>query len=199
MSDTPETKKSSDTPNFKEVMLKTRSLLLTGEVNKETPAKIVPQLLMLEALDPNAPIYLFIDSPGGEVDSGLAVYNAIRFVSCPVYTVGLGLIASIAAIIFLAPPLERRIALPFNRYLLHQPLGGMRGVVTDIEIHAKEMERTKAELAQIIADATGRNLKDVVDQTDRDYWLSATEAKEYGLVGNLVAKRADLDALVKSH
>lgn len=185
--------------DLKEAMLKTRSILLTGEVDKDTPSKIIPQLLMLEALDPSAPIYFFIDSPGGSVDSGLAVYNAVRFISSPVYMIGMGLVASIASTIFLAAPKEQRVTFPYTRYLLHQPLGGMRGVVTDIEIHAKEMERTKKELAQIIASATDRNLEEVIKQTDRDYWLVPSEAQEYGLLGHIIEKREELDIILKSN
>lgn len=185
--------------DFKEAMLKTRSILLTGEVDKDTPSKIIPQLLMLEALDSKAPIYFFIDSPGGSVDSGLAVYNAVRFISCPVYMIGMGLVASIASTIFLAVPKEQRVTFPYTRYLLHQPLGGMRGVVTDIEIHAKEMERTKKELAQIIALATNKDLDKVIKQTDRDYWLIPSEAKEYGLLAHIIEKREELDIILKSN
>ncbi|KAL0265446.1 UNVERIFIED_CONTAM: hypothetical protein PYX00_011055 [Menopon gallinae] len=182
--------------SLKELSLKTRSILLTGEVKQDSPAKIVSQLLLLESADAKAPIYLFIDSPGGLVDSGLAIYNAVRFVSCPVYTIGLGLVASIAATIFLAVPLSQRVALPYTRYLLHQPLGGVQGVVTDIEIHAKEMERTKIQLAQLISQATGKDLAEVIQHTDRDYWLSAQEAQDYGLVGQVIESREELNSLV---
>ena len=141
-----------------EKFLKTRQILLSGEVNKELADKIVKQLLLLEADDEKKPIYMFIDSPGGDVDAGFAIYDMIRFVKCPVILIGMGLIASAAALILLAVDKKDRLALPNSRYLIHQPMSGMRGVATDIEIHAKEMAKTKASINKIIADATGKDI-----------------------------------------
>ena len=128
-------------------LLETRQIMLSGEVNKALAEKIVNQLLILESNNDD-PIYVFIDSPGGDVDSGYAIFDMMRFIKAPVYTIGMGLVASAGALIFLAAPKDRRIALPNSHYLIHQPLSGMRGVATDIEIHAQELEKAKEEQVQ---------------------------------------------------
>ena len=135
---------------------------------------------------------MYIDSPGGDVDAGFAIFDMIRFINAPVVLVGMGLIASAATLVLLAVPKENRVGLPNSRYLIHQPMSGMRGVATDIEIHAKEMEKTRAILNKLIADETGTPLDQVTKDTDRDYWLDAEEAVKYGLISKTVAKRADL-------
>lgn len=170
--------------------LKTRQILLSGEVNKQLAEKIVRQLLVLEA-DSDEPIRIFIDSPGGDVDAGYAIFDMIRFVSAPVYCIGMGLVASAGALILLAADKSRRIALPNSHYLIHQPLSQIKGVATDIEIHAKEIEKARAKINALIASETGKSLAQVEKDTDRDYWLDASEAVEYGLVSSVVASRAD--------
>ena len=137
-------KKEGEEP-FAEKFLKTRQILLSGEVSEELAEKIVRQLLIMEA-DSDKPIYIYIDSPGGDVDAGFAIFDTIRFINAPVYTVGMGLIASAAALILLAAPKERRLGLPHSHYLIHQPSSGMKGVATDIEIHAAELAKTRAML-----------------------------------------------------
>lgn len=187
-------KKVPDAPDaLSEKFLKTRQILLSGEINKELADKIVKQLLLLEADDGKKPVYMYIDSPGGDVDAGFAIFDMIRFVKCPVVLVGMGLIASAAALVLLAVEKENRLALPNSRYLIHQPMSGMRGVATDIEIHAKEMAKTKASINQIISEQTGKPVEQVEKDTDRDYWLSAQESIEYGLVSRIVKSRADLE------
>ena len=172
-------------------LLETRQILLSGEVNKALAEKIVNQLLILEAASDD-PIYVFIDSPGGDVDSGYAIFDMMRFVKVPVITVGMGLVASAGALIFLASPKERRIALPNSHYLIHQPLSGMRGVATDIEIHAQELEKAKEKINVLISEETGVDLEQVKKDTERDYWMNAQEAVEYGLAGKIVSKRTEL-------
>ena len=125
-----------------EKFLKTRQIILSGEINKDLAEKIVSQLLVLEADDCEKTIYMYIDSPGGDVDAGFAIFDMIRFIKAPVVLIGMGLIASAATLILLAVPKERRLGLPNSNYLIHQPMSGMKGVATDIEIHAKEMEKT---------------------------------------------------------
>ena len=149
------------------------------------------QLLVLEA-DNHDPIYVYIDSPGGDVDAGFAIFDMIRFIDAPVYLIGMGLIASAAALILLAAPKERRLGLPDSRYLIHQPLSEMQGAATDIEIHALEMAKTKAKLNKLISDETGKPIEQVSKDTERDCWLSAKEAEEYGLISAIVSKRSDL-------
>lgn len=176
-----------------EKFMKTRQIILSGEINKDLADKIVRQLLVLEADDSEKTIYMYIDSPGGDVDAGFAIFDMIRFINAPVVLVGMGLIASAAALILLAVDKKNRVALPNSRYLIHQPSSGMRGVATDIEIHAKEMEKTKAILNQIIADQTGKSVEQVTKDTERDYWLDAKEAVEYGLVSGIVSTRKELE------
>lgn len=172
--------------------LKTRQILLTGEVNKALAEKIIRQLLILES-DSDEPIRVFIDSPGGDVDAGYAIFDMIRFINAPVYTIGMGLAASAGALILLASPKERRIALPNSHYLIHQPLSGIKGVATDIEIHAAEIEKVRAKINKLIADETGTKLEQVQKDTDRDYWMNAEEAKKYGLIGKIANSRKDLN------
>lgn len=173
-------------------MMKTRSILLSGEVNKELAERVVRSLLILEAMGDD-PIKVFIDSPGGDVDAGYAIFDMIRFVKPKVYTIGMGLVASAGALILLAASKERRIGLPNSHYLIHQPLSGMRGVATDIEIHARELEKTKAKINDLISGETGKPLEQVERDTDRDYWLSAEESLEYGLISKVVSSRKELD------
>ena len=189
-----EKKKMPEMPDpLTEKFMKTRQIILSGEINKDLADKIVRQLLVLEADDNEKTIYMYIDSPGGDVDAGFAIFDMIRFIKAPVVLVGMGLIASAAALILLSVDKKNRVALPNSRYLIHQPSSGMRGVATDIEIHANEMEKTKAILNQIIAEQTGKSVEQVTQDTERDYWLDAKEAVEYGLVSKIVTKREDLE------
>lgn len=175
-----------------EKFLKTRQIILSGEINKDLADKIVRQLLVLEADDDKKTIYMYIDSPGGDVDAGFAIFDMIRFIKAPVVLVGMGLIASAATLVLLAVPKNKRVGLPNSRYLIHQPMSGMRGVATDIEIHAKELEKTRAKLNKLIADETGTSLEQVTKDTDRDYWLDSEEAVKYGLISSIVETRGNL-------
>ena len=171
---------------------KTRTILLSGEINRELSESVIRQLLILEADDSEKPVWIYINSPGGEVDSGFAIYDMMRFITCPVYVLGVGLVASAAALIYVAVPKERRFALPDSTYLIHQPLASMKGVASDVEIYADKLNKIKAKINKIIADATGKNVEDVAKDTDRDYWLSAEEAVTYGLVSRVVKERKEL-------
>ncbi len=174
-----------------ERMMEARTILLSGEINKELAERVIRQLILLESKS-DEPIKVFIDSPGGDADAGFAIYDMMRFIKPEVYIVGMGLVASAAAIILLAAPKDRRIALPNSHYLIHQPLSGIRGVATEIEIHAKELEKLRAKINKLISDETGRAVEKVEKETDRDYWLNAEEALEYGLVSRIVKTRAEL-------
>ncbi|MBN2617531.1 MAG: ATP-dependent Clp protease proteolytic subunit [Spirochaetales bacterium] len=173
-------------------MLKTRTILLSGEINKELGEKIVKQLLLLEA-ENDAPIKLFIDSPGGDADAGYAIYDMIRFIKPDVYTIGMGLVASAGALVLLAAPKDKRIGLPNSHYLIHQPLSGMKGVASDLQIHAEEVEKLRNKINQLISDETGQKVEKVAKDTDRDYWMSAPESIEYGLISRIVSKREELE------
>jgi ATP-dependent Clp protease protease subunit len=172
-------------------MLKTRTILLSGEINKELAEKTIRQLLLLEDMNDD-PIRIFIDSPGGDADAGYAIFDMIRFVKPQVWTIGMGLVASAAAIIQLAAPKERRVGLPNSHYLIHQPLSGIRGVATDIEIHAKELEKLREKINLLIADETGNSANQVEKDTDRDYWMNAAEAVKYGLISKVITNRSEL-------
>ncbi len=172
-------------------LLKSRSVLLSGEINKRLAERVIKQLILLEA-DAEDPIRIFIDSPGGDADAGYAIFDMLRFVTPPVVTIGMGLVASAAAIVLLAASRERRVGLPNSHYLIHQPLSGIRGVATEIEIHARELEKLRSKINQMIAEETGQSLEKVERDTDRDYWLNAEEAQEYGLVSRIIASRSEL-------
>lgn len=172
-------------------MLKTRNILLSGEINKPLAERVIRQLLLLEDAG-SEPIKVFIDSPGGDADAGYAIFDMMRFIKPSVYTIGMGLAASAAAIILLAAPKERRLALPNSHYLIHQPLSGMRGVATAIEIHAREIERMRQRINKLISEETGVDLAQVEKDTDRDYWMNAEEAQSYGLISRTIKKRDEI-------
>lgn len=186
-----EKKPAVQDPQMQEKLLKTRSILLSGEINKESAETVIKQLLVLEG-ESNEPIKIFINSPGGDVDAGYAIYDMARFISVPVTMIGMGLVASAASLVLLAVPAERRIALPNSTYLIHQPMSGMRGVATDIEIHALHLEKLRLKLDALIAAETGKSAEEVRLDTERDHWLSAEEAKTYGLVSRIVSSRSEL-------
>ena len=177
--------------------LKTRTVLLTGEINKDSGERVIRQLLLMEAMGSD-PIKVFIDSPGGDVDAGFAIYDMMRFINAPVYTIGMGLVASAAALILISAPAERRLGLPNSHYLIHQPLSGMRGVATEIEIHARELEKVKTKLTRLTAEATGKELSQVEKDMDRDYWMASEEAIQYGLISKIVGSRQDLPVCSKN-
>lgn len=173
---------------------KSRIVYLNDPIDKDTAYKINRMLVLLDEENQN-PIKLFINSPGGEVNSGFFIFDCIKFIRSPVYIIGAGLVASAAALIYLAVDKEYRISLPHARFMLHQPLSGMKGVVTDIEIHAKEVEELKQLINTIIAEATDNPLKKVEKDTDRDFWLNAQEAKKYGLVNTIITHKDEMDFL----
>jgi ATP-dependent Clp protease protease subunit len=174
-------------------LLKTRTILLSGEVNKPLAERVIRQLLILESTG-EEPIKVFIDSPGGDADAGFAIFDMMRFVRPQVVTVGMGLVASAAAIILLAAPKDHRIGLPNSHYLIHQPLSGIRGVATEIEIHARELEKLRVRINKLIAEETGVDIAQVEKDTDRDFWMGASEAMGYGLISRIVTGREEIDA-----
>jgi ATP-dependent Clp protease protease subunit len=172
-------------------MLKTRTILISGEIKKDLAERTIRQLILLEDMG-DEPIRIFIDSPGGDADAGYAIFDMIRFVKPPVWTIGMGLVASAAAIIQLASPKEWRVGLPNSHYLIHQPLSGIRGVATDIEIHARELEKLRGKINRLIAEETGAPFNQVEKDTDRDFWMNAGEAAAYGLISRVITRRGEL-------
>ncbi|ABH02030.1 ATP-dependent Clp protease proteolytic subunit [Borreliella afzelii] len=181
-----------------ELILKSRSIVIAGEITKDVSRLFQEKILLLESLDFKKPIFVYIDSEGGDIDAGFAIFNMIRFVKPKVFTVGVGLVASAAALIFLAAKLENRFSLPFARYLLHQPLSGFKGVATDIEIYANELNKLKKELNNIISKETGQNISKIEKDTDRDFWLDSSAAKKYGLVFEVVETKYQLEEFISA-
>jgi len=172
-------------------LLRTRSVLLSGEIDKESADKVIRQLLIMDS-ESSEPIKMFINSPGGDVEAGLAIFDMVRFIASPVVMVGMGLVASAATIVLLAVPAERRLALPNSSYLIHQPMSKMEGVATDIEIYTRQLERLRLRLNSIISGQTGQTLNVVAADTDRDYWMTAEEAKTYGLVTRIIELKTEI-------
>ena len=170
-------------------LLQDRIVLLSGEVNDESANLIVAQLLFLQAQDPKKTINMYINSPGGSVTAGLAIYDTMQFISCPVATYCIGQAASMGAVLLTAGAKGKRFALPNARILIHQPGGGAEGKASDIEITAREIIRLKEKLNRILADHSGRKYEKVVADTDRDYFMSADEAAEYGLIDKVLTSK----------
>lgn len=184
-------KDKSQDAGLNDKLLNTRSLLISGEINKDTADRFAREILVLDSTS-EEPIVVYINSPGGDVDAGFAIYDMIRYVNSPVKIVGMGLVASAAALIYLSVPKERRFALPNSTYLIHQPLSEMKGVAIDISIYADKIAILRKKLDSLIAEATGNPIDKVADDTERDYWLTSEEAKEYGIVGTIIASKSEL-------
>ena len=172
-------------------LLKNRTLTIFGEITKDVAQRTAERLLAL-SFESDDPITLFIGSPGGHVESGDTIFDMIRYIKPVVRAVGTGWVGSIATHIYLAADRENRYALPNTRFLIHQPAGGFGGDASDIEIHAREILKTRERINQIIADQTGQALEKVAEDTDRDYWMSAEESVESGLVGSIITSVEEL-------
>lgn len=170
-------------------LLNDRIIFLADEVNDVTASLVVAQLLFLEAQDPDKDICLYINSPGGSVSAGLAIYDTMNFIKCDVSTICIGMAASMGAFLLSAGAKGKRLALPNSEIMIHQPLGGMQGQASDIKIHADHILATKEKLNRILAKNTGRPYEEVVRDTDRDNFLSAEEAMKYGLIDRVIEKR----------
>lgn len=170
-------------------LLKDRIIFLGTPISDEVANLIVAQMLYLESDDPEKEIVLYLNSPGGSVNAGMALYDTMQYVRCPIATVCIGQAASMAAVILAAGSKGRRLALPHSRVLLHQPLGGVQGQASDIEIHAKEIIRLRKEINSILAQHTGRDLAKISTDTDRDFIMTAEEAASYGIVDDVMKSR----------
>ena len=170
-------------------LLKDRIIFLTGEVNDQMADLIVAQLLFLESEDPDKDIQIYINSPGGSVSAGFAIYDTMQYIKPHVSTICVGLAASMGAFLLLAGEKGKRYALPNADIMIHQPLGGAQGQASDIQIHAEKIIKTRKQLNAIIAERTGQTLKKVEKDTDRDFFMSAEEAKAYGIIDDVIVKR----------
>ena len=170
-------------------LLKDRIIFLGDEVNDATAGLIVAQLLFLESEDPDKDIHLYINSPGGSITAGMAIYDTMQYIKPDVSTICIGMAASMGAFLLAAGAKGKRLALPNSEIMIHQPLGGTRGQATDIEIHAKRILKMKDTLNQILSERTGQPLEKIQMDTERDNFMSSTEAKEYGLIDEVITNR----------
>jgi ATP-dependent Clp protease protease subunit len=173
-------------PMFEERLFKARTILIYGPIEQKVAALVTAQLLALQAAG-DEPITVFINSPGGHVESGDTIYDMLKFVKPVVRMIGTGWVASAGSLIYSAARREHRYALPNTRFLLHQPSGGMGGTASDIAIHAREIVRMRGRLNEIYARETGQPIERIAQDTERDYWMSAQEAQDYGLVGRIIS------------
>jgi len=165
-------------------------IFLVGEVNDQTANLVVAQLLFLESENPEKDISFYINSPGGSVTAGMAIYDTMQFIKPDVSTLCCGFAASMGAFLLAAGAKGKRFSLPNSKVMIHQVLGGARGQATDIEIHARDILRTKDQMNRILAERTGQSLEKVQRDTERDYFMTADEAKDYGIIDQVIAKRA---------
>lgn len=179
-------------PQVDKYLFKSRTVLITGPINQELARDVTARLLALAEASHEDPITVIVSSPGGHVESGDMIHDMIRFVPAPVNILGTGWVASAGALIYVSVPKERRFCTPNTRFLLHQPSGGTGGMATDIEIQAREILKMRDRLNKIFANATGQPIERIEKDTDRDYWMSADEAIEYGLAGRIVASAGDI-------
>jgi ATP-dependent Clp protease protease subunit len=173
-------------------LLKSRVVMLGTDVNDEVANSLCAQLLYLEAEDPNSDVWLYINSPGGSVTAGMAIYDTMQFISCDVATVCLGMAASMGQFLLTAGAAGKRYTLPNARVMMHQPLAGLRGQATDIAIQAEQLRYTKQRMAQLISEHSGQAIEKIQADSERDRWFTAEEAKEYGLCDHVIVKRGEL-------
>ncbi|MDL9998273.1 ATP-dependent Clp endopeptidase proteolytic subunit ClpP [Variovorax sp. J22P240] len=171
-------------------LLKERVIFLVGEVNDQTANLVVAQLLFLESENPDKDISFYINSPGGSVSAGMAIYDTMQFIKPDVSTLCIGFAASMGAFLLAAGEKGKRFSLPNSKIMIHQVLGGARGQATDIEIHARDILKTREQMNRILADRTGQSFEKIARDTERDYFLTADESKEYGLIDQVISKRS---------
>lgn len=172
-------------------LLRDRIILLGSVVDDHIASLICAQLLFLESEDPEKEVYMYINSPGGSVTAGLAIYDTMQYISPPVATVCLGQAASMGALLLSSGEKGMRYALPHSRIMIHQPMGGFQGQATDIDIHAREILRLREDLNRILAGNTGKPLDDIATDTERDYFMNAGEAQDYGIIDKIMASRGE--------
>lgn len=178
-------------------LLKDRIIFLGTAIDDNIANLVVAQMLYLESEDPDKEIFFYLNSPGGHVSSGMAIYDTMQYIKSPISTVCMGQAASMAAVLLAAGEKGKRFALPHSRILIHQPLGGFQGQATDIDIQAREILRLKDELNNILADLTGQSLAKVVNDTDRDYYMTSDQAKDYGLIDDIIIRKITVTEQLK--
>ncbi len=178
-------------------LLKDRIIFLGTAIDDNVANLVVAQMLYLESEDPDKEIFFYLNSPGGHVSSGMAIYDTMQYIKSPISTVCMGQAASMAALLLAAGEKGKRFALPHSRILIHQPLGGFQGQATDIDIQAREILRLKDELNRIMADLTGQSLAKVVNDTDRDYYMTSEQAKDYGLIDDIIIRKPSVTEQIK--
>jgi len=178
-------------------LLKDRIIFLGTSIDDNVANTVIAQLLFLEADDPDKDIYLYINSPGGVVTAGLAIYDTMNYIKCPVSTICIGQAASMGALLLSAGTKGKRFSLPHARMMIHQPMGGFQGQATDIEIHAREILNMKETLNRILANHTGQPIEKIQNDTDRDFFMSGDDAKSYGLVDEVITKKLPRSAKEK--
>jgi ATP-dependent Clp protease protease subunit len=188
-----ETETRPEEGRLMERFLRTRTVLISEAITDTVARRVYQNLLLLENADSKAPITVIINSPGGEADSGFGIYDMMRFVKCPMRTIVAGLDASAAVLVGLAADKKDRFSLPNSRFLLHQPMAASFGQASDLEIASTEILRLRDRYNQIIADGTGKDLEQVAADSDRDFWMSASQAMEYGLVAKIINSRKEID------
>ena len=174
-------------------LLKERIIFLGTPVSDEIASLVIAQMLFLEAEDPDKDITFYVNSPGGAVTAGMAIYDTMRYVRCDIVTLCMGQAASMGALLLAAGTHGKRYALPNSRILIHQPMGGFQGQATDIDIHAQEILRMRNDLNKILAKHTGQNIRKIKKDTERDYFMNAEEAQKYGIIDKVLEKRAKTD------
>lgn len=188
-------KEESEKPNdLSEKLLETRTIVISEQVDAKLTKKVIQQLLLLEAKDSKSKVTVLINSPGGEVYSGWAIFDMLQFIECPIRTIVMGFAASMGSVLSLAADKGQRFALPNSKIMIHQPLisGGVQGQATDLAIHSEQILKTRKKIAELYSKQTGKSVKIILQDMDRDHWLTAEEALKYGLLDQIITKRKDL-------
>ncbi|MCC8368347.1 ATP-dependent Clp protease proteolytic subunit [Xenorhabdus sp. PB61.4] len=181
------------TPLFHDKLFQSRSIIISGEINQQLVEKVITQLLLLQELN-NNPVKVFVNSQGGHVESGDTLHDMFKFIQPEVLMIGTGWVASAGITLFLAAKKEHRYCLPNTRFMIHQPLGGVQGRATDIEIETKEILKMRGRINQLISEATGHPIDKVAKDTDRNFWMGPEEARDYGIVGQIISHWSELKA-----
>ncbi len=185
-------KRKEEERPFAERLFKTRTVIIAKPISKELAETVTARLILMDEEDSSAQINLYINSPGGDVDAGFAIFDTIRFISAPVKCISTGLVASAAVIILLAAQKNNRFSMPNSRFLMHQPSTGVRGSTADIRIEANEIVKMREKINNLISDETGQAIEKVEKDTTRNYWIGAEEALDYGLISKIISSKSEI-------